>query len=397
MIRRFLFATSLAGVVACSLLAPPGGYSGGPDETATDGGPTTDVVAPVDVVVNKDGNVTVPGSAGTLVVLAGSHDPVSAEDDPAWSADVWSGVLDDKGKVAIWQIEKSAPIVGPFDNLAIAGNTLITLDVGLGVNSGRATTMQSIGWGPGLSGDWKANRVDLPAQLDQPGRLVTSAHVITLGGFRTVTDDAGTNTFAVKEVHPAPIDIAMNKVGAFTSPGVSLLAARATPGAAVVNGVLYVAGGRTGGPNLTGSVEASTYSDTDAKLDGFTAQPGLMAGGAEHKVFLPKVFGDQGYVFVAGGRTDTGNTPTDVVQSAHIKADGNLDAWVAVTSLPVPLRDFGVIVFKKTLYILGGTTTTGRTDDVYSAPINADGSLGPWNNSNAKLPAKRADIVGVGY
>ena len=396
--RRLLSVTSLAGLVACGLLAPPGGYSGGSEVVTDNDSATPDGSKPADVVVSPDGNVTIPGSAGTLVVLAGSHDPVSGDDDPAWSADVWTGILDEKGKVAIWNIEKSAPIVGPFDNLAIIGGVLCTLDTGLGVNNGRAPTLQSIGWAPGLTGDWKASRVDLPGQLDSPGRLMTGTHLITLGGFRTVTDDAGTNTFAVKEVHPATIDTATNKVGAFSSPGVSLLNARANAASAVVNGVLYVVGGRTGGSNLTASVEASNYTDTDAKLDGFTNQPSLMKGGAEHKIYLPEVFGDRGYVFVAGGRTDTANTPTATVQSAHVKPDGTLEDWVNVLDLPAPLRDFGVIVHRDVLYVMGGVTTGGmRVDDVYSATINADGTLGPWDGSHAKLPAKRADIVGVAF
>lgn len=402
--RRVLLVTSLGSLVtaatsgACGLLAPPGGYSGGSEEITTNEAGVSDGASPADVVVQPDSNVTVPGSAGTLVVFAGSHDPVSQDDDPAWSADVWSGILDDKGKVALWNIEKSAPIVGPFDNLAIIGGVLCTLDTGLGVNNGRAPTLQSIGWAPGLTGDWRASRVDLPGQLDAPGRLMTGTHLITLGGFRTVTDDAGTSTFAVKEVHPAAIDTATNKVGAFSSPGVSLLNARANAASAVVNGVLYVVGGRTGGSNLTASVEASSYADTDAKLDGFSNQPSLMKGGAEHKIYLPEVFGDRGYVFVAGGRTDTNGTPTATVQSAHVKPDGTLEDWVNVLDLPLPLRDFGVIVYHDVLYVFGGVTTGGtRVDSVYSATINADGTLGPWDGSHAKLPAKRADIVGVAY
>ena len=68
-----------------------------------------------------------------------------------------------------------------------------------------------------------------------------------------------------------------------------------------------------------------------------------------------------------------------------------------MNALPAPLRNFGVIVWKDVVYVIGGVGATGRVDDVYSATINADGTLGTWSSDNAKLPGKRSDIVGVAY
>ena len=98
-----------------------------------------------DVVVLPDGNV-VPSSAGTLLVAFGRREPLFPEDDPAWTADVWAGVLDGAGRVATWRAEQSAPMPGPFDAAGRTGGYWFTLGFGSGVGGGRGHTLQSIGF-----------------------------------------------------------------------------------------------------------------------------------------------------------------------------------------------------------------------------------------------------------
>ena len=126
-------------------------------------------------------------------------------------------------------------------------------------------------------------------------------------------------------------------------------------------------------------------------------QPALMRAGAEHKVFLPALATANGHLFVAGGRINGASAPTDVVLSAKINADGTLGTWQTVTSLPKPLHDFAFIGFKGRLYVAGGVGTAARTDEVLSATVAADGTLGAWDASNAKLPAARSDFVTLAY
>jgi hypothetical protein len=122
-----------------------------------------------------------------------------------------------------------------------------------------------------------------------------------------------------------------------------------------------------------------------------------VSGGGDHKLFQPSLTAAEGYLFVAGGRINFASAPTDLVVAAKINADGTLGAWHNVTSLPKPLHDFAFVGFKGRLYVAGGIGTTVRSDEVYSATINGDGTLGAWDSSNAKLPSPRSDFVALAY
>lgn len=400
-------AAAIAGAsMQCGLLGPPGDYAtgGGPDETgdasvetsvATDG-----MVAKDTAVVLPDGNV-VPASIGTITLMAGARQPTSPEDDPAWSADAWSGILSADGHVATWRIDPSAPIVGAFDSAGLAGNTWVMINIGFGLAGGRGTAIQTTSWSPGIAGDWKAARANgAPGGLDELARVFAGNHLFYVGGLRTVVDPDGgaTTSFLTKEVHVATVDPATPALGGATDPGQQLNNARSRSGVLFADGNLYVVGGRApvmGG--LTSSVEAAKVDVASGALQAFGNQPALMNGGAEHKVFLPSLAAANGYLFVAGGRISFSNAPTAVVLSAKINADGTLGAWQSVTNLPHALHDFAFVGFKGRLYVAGGVGATARSDEVFSATIAGDGTLGAWDGSNAKLPGARSDFVALTY
>jgi hypothetical protein len=159
---------------------------------------------------------------------------------------------------------------------------------------------------------------------------------------------------------------------------------------------LYVVGGRVPA-GLTGAVETAKLDVGAGTVQAFASQPPLMSAGGDHKLSQPNLVAAEGYLFVAGGRTNFAGAPTDVVLSAKINADGTLGAWHNATNLPKPMHDFAFVGFKGRLYVAGGAGTTERSDDVYSASINGDGTLGAWDGSNAKLPARRSDFVALAY
>ena len=80
-----------------------------------------------------------------------------------------------------------------------------------------------------------------------------------------------------------------------------------------------------------------------------------------------------------------------------INADGTLGDWQTVTKLPSPLHDFAFVAFKGRLYVAGGVGAAARSNEVLSATINSDGTLGAWDASNAKLPGARSDFVALAY
>jgi len=106
--------------------------------------------------------------------------------------------------------------------------------------------------------------------------------------------------------------------------------------------------------------------------------------------------GGNGTIYVLGGLDATG-AATSTVYEASLNADGSIPAASAagtwstlVTPLPQALFAHGAVIFHGHIYVAGGNDTTGTpVAKVYSAPINADGTLGAWTTL-ADLPDKRA-------
>lgn len=382
----------------CGLLGAPGGYSEGNGElgdAATEGAGGDGSGKP-DGVVLPDGNV-VPGTTGTIALLAGERDPTSPEDDPAWSADAWSGILDANGRVATWRIEKSAPLVGSFDSAGLVGNKWLMINIGFGLSGNRGTALQQTSWAPGIAGDWRAaNANNAPGGLAESTRAFFGAHLAYVGGTRTVAVDGGTNTFFTNEVHVSDVDAAANTLGPSADTGVQLVRARSRASVAFGATNVYVVGGR-GQAGLLASVEMAKFDVGAGKVQAFAEQPSLKEAGADHKVSLPNVVVEGGYLWIAGGRINVAGAPTDVVLSSKIDpATGALGDFQSVTKLPKALHDLAFVGFKGRLYVAGGAGTSKRSDEVYSATIGANGSLGPWE-TDAKLPGARSDFVALAY
>lgn len=385
----------------CGLLGAPGDYaSGGNDgvEASTETSLGNDATRPDGAVVLPDGNV-VRASIGTVALMAGERQPTTPEDDPAWSADAWSGVLGADGRVATWRIEKSAPVIGPFESAGLVGNAWVMINFGFGLAGGRGLAIQTTSWAPGIVGDWRAARANgTPGGLDETSHVFFGARLLYVGGTRTNpgVDGGPPMTFFTNECHVSTVDVKKSEVGSSSDSGQQLVVARARPGVLVTGSSLYVVGGR-GPSGILASVERAGLDVAAGSVQGFAAQPSLKNAGADHKVWLPNVAAAAGYLFVAGGRTSFAGAPTDVVLSAKINADGSLAGWQNVTSLPKALRDFAFIGFKGRLYVAGGVGAAARSDEVFSASIGADGKLGAWDNSNARLPAARSDFVALAY
>ncbi len=388
------------GTTRCGLLGAPGGYSSGgedPEDASLDS-PSGDGPGTSDAIVLPDGNI-VPGSVGTLALLAGTRDPTSPEDDPAWSADAWSGILDADGHVATWRIEKSAPIIGSFDSAGLVANKWVMINFGFGLGGGRGTAIQQTSWVPGIAGDWRAAAANgAPGGLAETTRAFFGTRLVYIGGTRTVPVDGGTNTFFTTEIHVADIDPTKNELGPSTDIGVELVRARSRASVVFKKTNVYVVGGRANG-GLTASVEMAKVDVGAGTFQAFAEQPPLKNAAAEHKVFLPSLVVEGGYLWVAGGRINgAGAPPTDVVVSSKIDGTtGALADFQAVTKLPKPLYGAAFLGFKGRLYVAGGVTASGRSDEVYSASIGASGTLGTWETTNAKLPGRRSDFVALAY
>ena len=299
--------------------------------------------------------------------------------------------------MAVWRIDKSAPIVGSFDCAGLVGTKWMAINVGFGLSGYRGTALQQTSWLPGIAGDWRAATAGgAPGGLNDTTRAFFGAHLAYVGGTRTVAVDGGTNTFFTNEVHASAVDATKNELGSSADSGAQLVHARSRPSVVFGPAAMYVIGGRVPS-GLASSVEMATVDAVAGTVSAFTDQPGLKEAGAEHKPFLPGVAIEGGYLWVAGGRTALPSTPTDIVLSSKIDpATGALADFQSVTKLPKPLRDFAFVAFRGRLYVIGGASATTRSDEVFSASIGANGTLGAWAQ-DAKLPGARSDFVALAY
>lgn len=106
-----------------------------------------------------------------------------------------------------------------------------------------------------------------------------------------------------------------------------------------------------------------------------------------------------GYLYDIGG-----NSATKGVQAlyAAINGDGSITTWNTTTSLPVPLEYPSAEVYNGYLYVYGGYnwTTAAESAAVYSIPINSNGTLGTtWTQTSSMLYAvcRQASAIYNGY
>ena len=86
-------------------------------------------------------------------------------------------------------------------------------------------------------------------------------------------------------------------------------------------------------------------------------------------------------VYLIGGLS--GSTYTSTVYTAIINSDGTLGTWTTGTSLPAVFYGCNTLVTKNRVYLLGGYNNSAYVSTVYTAPINADGTLGTWTTGTS--------------
>jgi hypothetical protein len=101
------------------------------------------------------------------------------------------------------------------------------------------------------------------------------------------------------------------------------------------------------------------------------------------------------YVYVIGGQVNSTDAPggTNTVYVASVDStSGTVGPWTAsLNTLPKSLFGLSATVHNGYLYVAGGLDTNGNpVTAVYSAPVNADGTIGTWTTATNTLPTARA-------
>ena len=169
----------------------------------------------------------------------------------------------------------------------------------------------------------------------------------------------------------------------------SLPSARSFLGLVAQNGFLYALGGQTATGASPDVIVAPLQGDGSIGSWSLTTGPSAQ---------LPIAFAGHGAVgyagrlYVVGGGGGSSNTN---VYGASLAADGTVGAWTALTSTPTPLGSNGAFAAGGYLYYVGGATGASDNADVYGAPIQANGSLGPWMQTTSLRTARRSAAVAL--
>lgn len=219
----------------------------------------------------------------------------------------------------------------------------------------------------GTLGAWVSFTSGLPA-IGAPQTIVTKNRAYMLGGAYSFS---GTDTVS-NAIYTATIDD-YGVLSSWTNSGQTLPANVCEAAAFVTMGRVYLIGGRLAGTANSNAIYTAPIN-ADGTLGAFVSAGTFPVAQAWGTAVVTK-----NRVYIVGGYYHATNTPQSSIYTAPINADGTLGTWTATTSFPTTMFGADVFVVKSRVYFIGGyTASNAQTSAVYSAVINADGSLGTW-------------------
>ncbi len=237
----------------------------------------------------------------------------------------------------------------------------------------------------------------VPTSLTAPGTV--SVTVVTSGGTSNAVtlNLVGTITFN-------PSQMNWGTTMALAKPMTGLRAV-AVPGTSSTGAFAIVTGGYDGTANTTTvwannlNQDGTVGSTTNTTWTTITTNP-LPTTLAHHAMAEADdtnslVAAGKRYLYVIGGQVSFTDAPggTNIVYVANVDSTtGAVGTWTASTnSLPKSLLGLSATVHNGFLYVAGGLDTNGNpVTAVYSAPVNADGTIGTWTTATNTLPTARA-------
>jgi hypothetical protein len=224
---------------------------------------------------------------------------------------------------------------------------------------------------------------------------VNSRFIYVIGGQQNSTDTPGTSsTFATSTVYMAPVDPSTGDVGAWTPLASSLPVALTGPGATVFNGYVYVVGGLT----QTGEPSANVYSaviNSDGTLGAWTKSGNAYPS----SVAFPTVFGFAGNLYVINGDDqnetvlNTANTGGVTIANIAPAKLGTVGAWVS-TNQTIKNRSKQItwLAFGQIIDAEGIYSGSPGCCELERTTVNPESTLASWNSITNSINEPGANV-----
>lgn len=213
------------------------------------------------------------------------------------------------------------------------------------------------------------------------------------GGCTSATDCTG----STNNVQYTPIDAHGNLSTTWTNATGSLGGNRAYGELEVAGGSLYYIGGQTGADS---TAQTTVYYGTPSVGGDVSSWTPTTALPAARTQVSATVWNNR--IYVTGGTADGATMQTTVYVSPQLNSGGAIPGspgWTTTTSFNVARGGHVVMAYANNLYVLGGYTGSLYLSDVQFTQINSDGTLDSWTYStNLPTPLRQADGFAVnGY
>ena len=321
-------------------------------------------------MINADGTLgtwlldskTLPGNlrwsqavvTNNRVYLLGSHE----------NSNIYTASINNDGEIGVWSVaSNSLPVAVGQAQVFVVKDKIYIVGGWTGsvyVSTVYYATIDAYG----VIGAWYTG-TSLPSILGRSQLAATKNHIYMLGGYTTGN--------GIANIVSATISDSLNDYSAYYDGTVE-----------VVNYPNYMMPGS--GRPWDQQYQINTTQSSD--ITGWTTGTSLPTTLASGQVAVTK-----NTVYLLGGFTGTAYISS--VYMAPINADGTLGAWVSTTSLPGRVGYPSCIVTKNRIHVIGGYNNSSVISTVYTAPINTDGSLGAWTTGTSMPGASYIAVAAV--
>lgn len=313
---------------------------------------------------------------------------------------VYSCTVNADGTLGTWVTETSLPAARGYAQGLVIKNRIYVIGgydaTGVGVNTVYYADISSTG----NIGTWNTGTA-LPTPLIHCSSFVTKNGIYICGGTN--------NSSYLSTTYFAPIN-ADGTIGTWVL-STSLPSIMTGSQLIVTSSKVYIFGSRTSDvgfaatvvyANVSGGLNdySAYYEDTSTNymmpgsglpweqqyqlnesqagnITGWTTATSLPTTLSTAAVFVTK-----NRVYLCGGYIND-TTQTSAVYTATINTDGTLGTWNATTNLPNIANKLNAVVTKNRVYLLAFAVGSSATNTVYTASINADGTIGSWSTATS--------------